>query len=399
VSAAAATRPPRDAIRSLAFVALIAFALAARVGVAAFQLNNLSSGPEATGTYLPRFTQIAEAEGRPYRDFDVEYPPVSLAAIEVVGTAEPNDTGVRLLWLSLALDAITVAALAFGWGRRAAVAYLVLTVPLLGFMYNTIDLLSVALATLSLSWVMKGHDRSGGVTMAAAVFAKVWPLALLPALVIGRRSKALWWAGGALAAGAVAWLWWGGLSGPVQVATQRGTPGWEYESTVGSLLWAFTSKPLHHVRDSTRIGTAPGWAKAVLVIAAVAGVAAVWRRAARRGSGELGLPAMAAVSILLLTAPVISHPYVIWLAPWAAIGVCERGVKWALLPMALMLVSGLLVVMNSTWPAGGVLWPLKAVLLLRNGLLFAVPVSWFLGREPREPREPAIGTEVAATAG
>jgi hypothetical protein len=396
VGAAAATRPPRHAVRSLVVIALVAFALSARVGVAAFQLHRLSSGPQVTGTYLPRFTQIAEAEGRPYRDFDVEYPPVSLAAIELVGTAEPNETGVRLLWLSLVLDAITVAALVFGWGRRAAIAYLVLTVPLLGFMYNTIDLLSVALATLSLSLVMKGRDRGGGVTMAVAVFAKVWPLALLPALMIGRGSRALWWACGSLAAGGVAWLWWGGLSGPVQVATQRGTPGWEYESTVGSLLWAFTSKPLQHVRDSTRIGAAPGWAKAVLAVAAVAGVVAVWRRADRRGSEEIGLPAMAAVSILLLASPVISHPYVIWLAPWAAIGVCERGVRWALFPMALMLVSGLLVVMNSTWPAGGVLWPLKAALLIRNVLLFAVPVSWFLGREPRAP---ALGTEAAAIAG
>lgn len=396
MGAAAATRFSRHAVRSLVVIALIAFALATRAGVAAFQLHRLSSGPEVTGTYLPRFTQIAEAEGRPYRDFDVEYPPVSLAAIELVGTTEPNDTGVRLLWLSLALDAITVAALAFGWRRRAAVAYLVLTVPLLGFMYNTIDLLSVALATLSLSLVVKGHDRSGGVTMAAAVFAKVWPLALLPALVIDRRSRALWWAGGALATSAVAWLWWGGLSGPVQVATQRGTPGWEYESTVGSFLWAFTSKPLQHVRDSTRIGAAPGWAKGVLAIAAVAGVAAVWRQVARRGSRELGLPAMAAVSILLLASPVISHPYVIWLAPWAAIGVCERGVRWALFPMALMLVSGLLVVMNSTWPPDAALWPLKAALLLRNGLLFAVPVSWFFGREPRVT---STDTEVAATAG
>jgi len=396
VGAAAATRPPRHVARSLIVLALVAFAIAARVGVAAFQLNRLSSGPQVTGTYLPRFTQIAEAEGRPYRDFDVEYPPVSLAAIELVGAADANETGVRLLWLSLIFDAITVAALAFGWGRLAAVAYLVLTVPLLGFMYNTIDLLSVALATLSLSFVVNGHDRGGGVTMAAAVFAKVWPLALLPALVIGRGSRALWWAGGPLGAGAIAWLWWGGASGPVQVATQRGTPGWEYESTVGSLLWAFSSKPLQHVRDSTRVGTAPGWAKAVLAVAAVAAVAAVWRRAARRSSTELGLPAMAAVSILLLASPVISHPYVIWLAPWAAIAVCERGVRWALLPMTLMLVSGLLVVMNSTWPPDAALWPLKAVLLLRNAFLFAVPVSWFLEREPRAP---VIGGQVSATAG
>jgi hypothetical protein len=397
VSAAAATRSPRHAVRSLVVVALVAFALAARVGVAAFQLNTLESGPEVTRlTYLPRFTQIAQAPGRPYRDFDVEYPPVALAAIQVVGAPEPNQTGVRLLWLSLALDAITLASLAYGWGRRAAVAYLVLTVPLLGFMYNTIDLLPAALTTLSLGFVVKGHDRSGGVTMAAAVLAKVWPLVLLPALIVGRRSRAIWWACGSLGAGVLAWVWWGGPSALIQVATQRGTPGWEYESTVGSLLWVFSSSPLRSVRDSTRIGTAPGWARAAMLAAAVVGVAAVWRRASRHASGDLGLPAMAAVSILLLAAPIISHPYLIWLAPWAAIGVSERGLRWALFPMALMLVGGLLVVMYSTWPPDAALWPVKAVLLLRNALLLAVPVSWFLGAEPRAP---AIGTEVAVTAG
>jgi hypothetical protein len=397
VSAAAATRPPREAVRSLVVVALVAFALAAHVGVAAFQLNSLESGSAGTSrTYLPRFTQIAGSEGRPYRDFDVEYPPVALAVIELVGAPQPNETGVRLLWLSLFLDGITLASLAYGWGRRAAVAYLVLTVPLLGFMYNTIDLLSVALATVSLSLVVKGHQRSGGVTMAAAVLAKVWPLVLVPALVVGRRLSAFWWASGALGAGVLAWISWGGPSALAQVATQRGTPGWEYESTVGSLLWVFSSKRLRSILESTRIGTAPGWAKAALLFAAVVGVALVWRRAARTRPGELGLPAMAAVSILLLASPVFSQPYVLWLAPWAAIGVCERGVRWALFPMTLLLVSGLLVVMYSTWSPGDALWPLKAILLFRNALLFAVPVSWFLGREPRAT---SIDTDVAATAG
>lgn len=387
----------RAGARLLIFIALVAFALAARVGVAAVQLRNLESGPEVSRlTYLPRFTEIAEAHGRPYRDFDVEYPPVSLAAIELVGTPEPNGTGVRLLWLSLVLDGITLAALACGWGRSAAVAYLVLTVPLLGFMYGTIDLLSAALAAVSLSLAVKGHDRSGGMTMAAAVLAKVWPLVLLPGLIVGRRSRGLWWAGITVGAGIIAWIYWGGVSGLVQVATQRGTPGWEYESTVGSLLWAFSSRPLRNVYDSTRIGTAPGWAKAVLLAAAVAGVVAVWRVASRRASGELGLPAMAAVCILLLTAPILSHPYVIWLAPFAAIAVAERGARWALFPAALMLVSGLLVVMYSTWSPDAALWPVKAVLLLRNGLLLAVPVSWFLEGESLKP---ATGDQVAAAAG
>jgi hypothetical protein len=360
--------------------ALLVLAVVARVQQVSSSIHTFESGrPVPRTTYLPRFTEIAAAEGRAYRDFPVEYPPVSLGAIELVGGANGNQTGVHLVWFMVVCDLATVAALTFGWGRRTAVFYLVLTVPLLGFLYLTIDLLPAALAVGGAALAIRGRERLGGVALAAAVLAKVWPLAVLPLLLVQQRLRALGWSVAALTLGGLAWIWWGGPSGPLQVATQRHTPGWEYESLVGSVLWAL-GRGFVSINDSARVGTAPGWAKALLLGAAVIGIAAVWYRASRREPQEIGVPAMAAVSILLLAAPLLSYPFMLWLAPWAAIAWAERTgyIRW--LTASLMLVSGLLVVSFSSGLADDALWSVKAILLLRNALLAAVPAVYLLER-------------------
>jgi Glycosyltransferase family 87 len=378
-----ASVPPADwrsVARRLVLFALLVFSVVARVEQVSSSIHTFGSGrPVPRTTYLPRFTEIAAAEGRAYRDFPVEYPPVSLGAIELVGGASANETGTHLIWFMVICDLAIVAALTFGWGRRTAVYYLVLTVPFLGFLYMTIDLLSAALAVGGVALAVRGRERVGGVAVAAAVLAKVWPIAVLPLMFVQRRLRALAWSLAALTFGTFAWVWWGGPSGPLQVATQRHTPGWEYESLVGSVLWA-SGRGFVSINDSARLGTAPGWAKALLLGAAVIGIGAVWYRAFRRDRQELGLPAMAAVSILLLAAPLLSYPFMIWLAPWAAIAWAERTgyIRWLL--ASLMLVSGVLVVSYSSALADQALWSVKAILLLRNALLVAVPAIYLLER-------------------
>ena len=371
----------RDVARRLALLTLLVVGITAHAAQFFLSLRQFESGPPvAPTTYVARFTEIGSAEGRPYRDFPVEYPPVSLAAIEVAAGSNGNETGAHLVWIILLCDLATVAALSWGWGSRTAVAYLFLTAPLLGFLYTTIDLIAVALAVGALALVVRGRDRLGGVALAAAVLAKVWPLVLVPVLVLERKRRALVWSGAALTIGTFVWVWWGGASGLVQVATQRQTPGWEYESAVGSVLWALGDNFVI-VNDSTRVGVAPGWVKAVLLAAALGGIAAVWYRASRREPRELGLPAVAAMSILMLSAPLLSPPYMIWLAPWAAIAWMERRgyVRWLL--AALMLVSGLMfLAFSSEFLYYEAVWSVKAILLLRNALLAAVPAVYLLER-------------------
>jgi len=371
----------RSVARRLVPFALLVVAVVPRVEEVSLLLHKFESGQTVSrATYLPRFTEIAAAEGRAYRDFPVEYPPVSLGAIELVAGTNANQTGANLVWLMVLFDLVTALALGIGWGRRAAVFYLLLTVPLLAFLYTTIDLISVALAVSAVALVVRGRERLGGVALAAAVLAKVWPVALVPMMVVQRKRRALAWSVGALALATLVWVWWGGPSGLLQVATQRHTPGWEFESLVGSFLWALGRGGLVSISDSTRVvGVAPWWAKALLLGAAVAGIAAVWHRASRREPRELGLPAVAAVSILLLAAPLLSPPYMIWLAPWAAIACTERTgyIRWLL--AALMLVGGLTFVAFSAFPDVP-LWSAKALLLLRNALLAAVPALYLLER-------------------
>jgi hypothetical protein len=181
----------------LVLVALLVVALAARAEQISSSLHTFATGaPVPRTTYLPRFTEIAAAEGRPYRQFPVEYPPVSLGAIELVAGSDANQTGIHLVWLMVVCDLLTAAALAFGWGRRAAVSYLVLTVPLLGFLYMTIDLLSAALAVGAVALLVRGRERVGGVALAAGVLAKVWPFVLGPLMVLERKRRAfVWWVG------------------------------------------------------------------------------------------------------------------------------------------------------------------------------------------------------------
>jgi hypothetical protein len=371
----------RSVAGPLALVTLLVFGITAHAVGLSTSLHRFESGmPVRPTTYAARFTEIAAAEGRPYRDFPVEYPPVSLGAIELVAGTNGNQTGANLVWFMVLWDLVTVGALAFGWGRRAAVAYLLLTVPLLGFLFTTIDLISVALVVSAVALVVRGRERLGGVAFAAAILAKVWPLAILPVMVVHRRRKALTWSVATLALGTLGWVWWGGPSGPLQVATQRHTPGWEYESVIGSILWALGRGGFVAINDSTRLGVAPGWAKALLLGLALVGIAAVWYRASRREPREIGFPSVAAVSILMLSAPLLSPPYMLWLAPWAAIAWTERTghVRWLL--AALMLVSGLLFVSYMSALPDVALWSVKALLVLRNALLAAVPAVYLLER-------------------
>ncbi|MGH7588361.1 MAG: hypothetical protein ACRELU_07205, partial [Gemmatimonadota bacterium] len=89
----------RAVARRLALLALLVVGITAHAQQFFSSLRQFGSGPPvAPTTYVARFTEIAAAEGRPYRDFPVEYPPVSLAAIEVAAGSNGNETGAHLVW-------------------------------------------------------------------------------------------------------------------------------------------------------------------------------------------------------------------------------------------------------------------------------------------------------------
>ena len=306
------------------------------VVVVALDSRATSPGPRvirgsarAHATVLPgdvrRYHRIATHRGVPYRDFEVEYPPLTLAAIDLLNGHDVRESTVNLMWSQLGLDVAIAAVIAWAWGRRAMVAYLVLGLAFLWypFLYLRLDLLSVLLAVLALALVKRRHSLAGGAGLAVACFAKIWPAALVPRLLakghrVGMAAFAV-----VGAAGLALWVALAGTGGPEQVLTFRGADGWQIESTVGSLVHTFGSAPARMEQGAMRAGIVPEFARLGLPLLGFALVGLVWWLAARSRSQEDrvldGLAPLGAVTALLVTATILSPQYVSWLLPFAAV--------------------------------------------------------------------------------
>ncbi|MDQ1425144.1 MAG: hypothetical protein QOD72_2642 [Acidimicrobiaceae bacterium] len=275
-----------------------------------------------------RYHEIAHAPGLPYRDHEVEYPPLTAAFIEIVAAPSHLSRGGKTLVITQLLADLTVAAaLAWGWSRRAAVVWLALLVPFLwdGWVFARIDLLASALTVTGLAAVRRRAERRGGVLIGLGVLAKLYPALLVPGLLVNRRRQA---AGATIittAVGALVWLAIGGLAGLRQVLTFRGAKGWQVESTVGALVLAFTRGRVYVEAGAARVGVEPGWAKAVLLLALVSVVVWVWkwqRRAEPERAETYG--AIAMIGALMLLSPLFSPQYLVWILPFMAVASSDR---------------------------------------------------------------------------
>jgi hypothetical protein len=324
-----------------------------------------------TGDHV-QYRQLVAADGWPYRDKTVAFPPVSYLAFEVLERHGSATTGGRLLVLSqLAADVVVAGALLAGWGRRAAVAWLVLLLPLLwdGWVLARIDLLSVALALGGLALVRRRAETAGGVALAASALAKVWSVALLPGLVVERTHRATRAAVVTLALAGAAWLLVGGIGGVLDVVFFGRSKGWQVESTVGALVYVVTGGPLRAEGGAWRIGTESSWMGAVLGLATVAAIAAAWLLAARRPDVMAPDRArLAAVGAVLVLAPVLSPQYLVWLLPFAAVLAADV-VVLALAATASVLTAAVAHAYDD-FVAGSVWWQWAVV--TRNAVLVAI---------------------------
>ncbi|HEX2736899.1 MAG TPA: glycosyltransferase 87 family protein [Acidimicrobiia bacterium] len=338
---------------------------------------------------MRRYHQIATAHGQPYRDVRIEYPPLTWAAIKVLDGPTVRSAASRLIWSQAALDLLTVGALAFGWGRRAATAYLWLGLVFVvwPFLYLRLDLLSVALAMWGLALLRRRTPRVGGFVLAAACFAKLWPLVLLPLLAIQRSWKAFGAAVGAGLTGFAAWWWWGGTRGISDVLTFRGAKGWQIESITGSLVRVFGSGRVHVESGAWRVGTMTSVAHDALTAALLAAVAVTWWLVRRVGPADPGLAdgiaPVTAIAALLIFSPILSPQYVVWLLPFAAIASSFGDRLTSGLAIVVCALSTLLIYEIDAVIAGQSF--ALGVLALRNSLLvalFAVGL-WTIGRVRR----------------
>ena len=340
--------------------ALVALRVLALVGA-------LATHPDEEGSIIGgdarRYQQIADAEGVPYRDVRIEYPPGTVVVIEAVDADGLLASQIRLGISQLVADLATAAVLAWGFRRRVGIAYLVLGTPFLAFpfLYLRVDLVSVLLAAAAVAVAHRRRDAWGdagaGALVAVAVLTKLWPFVLVPLLVVERRWRALAWCVGTGALLGLAWLGVAGVDGVRDVVSFRGAEGWQLESVTGIVVHVADPARAHVEAGAWRTGTMPAGARALLSALSLATAGLAWWWAWRpRGSAtalapttlRYGLAPFAAVLGLLVFAPIISPQYVLWLLPFAAVAVVggDRTTGWltlaagALSTLSLALIRG-----------------------------------------------------------
>ena len=353
---------------------------------------------------MGRANRIATSPTTPYLHFPVEFMPIQTLFDRVLAGGDVAGAAGRIAVVAFLADLAAWAGMWWGWGRRQAATYLLLGLPLLGFLYLRFDLVAVALAVWSLAWLVRRRDELAGGALGLAIMAKLWPLVLVP-LFAFRRSRR-----GLLVAAATCLLlgaWWyltGGPKGPFQVLTFRDARGWHVESVVGSLLWAIGRGVPYREADAIRIGHAALGAKAVLFAGLVAVEVWVWRRASRDRRDAMGAASLAAVAALAVFAPVFSLQVAAWLLPFAALafeGDHDERHTAGVATVAIVL-TGILALAwreQALVPEGWVRW----LVLARNLVWIDIVVSWLrirpipVIRAPRErPRRRAAD---AATEG
>jgi len=310
-------------------------------------------------------------------DDPYQYPPQFLLLPRVALALTDHVPTIRALWFALQASAfVTIACLLATWvggvwGRSALwllPAVLASFPALHTFLFGQVHLLAVAAAVAAMLAFERGRAASGGALLAAAILSKVFPLVLVPLLVVQRRFRELaWTAAFGLVATAVAFA----VLGPAPfVAFVDGQIGrladgsafafdeaWpelaelvvvDNQGAFGLARKLGASKPL-----AGAVGRAFGLA--VLAAAALVGLrrasrARAWRAAgwlALLGLGSLSSPGawgdyvpVTAVWLLSLLAPAMARGRLLaaglgaaWLWQWSLLGTMPFG-DWA--PIALM---------------------------------------------------------------
>jgi hypothetical protein len=352
-----------------------------------------------TDQVVLRAERVATSPATPYRNFPVGTMPLETAIDGVIAGAGAGLGMALIAILAFLADLAAAWALRWGWGRRPAIVYLLLGLPLLSFLYLRFDLVSVALAVWGIAWIRHRGDRLGGAALGLATMAKLWPVLLLPILWMrsNRRPALMAFA----LAVAVIGAWWyvtGGPKGPFQVVTFQGARGWDVQGSIGSALWvAGRGIPVPEF-GVLRVGDASLLARGVLAIAFVVCEVAIWRRAAGPGRTDpVGGAALAAVTAPLVFAPQFSVQYVVWLLPWAALAfegddVDQRTAIVAAVAIALTGVIPIAWTDPATVPSA---W-LKVVVAARNLVTIGVLVSWFATRRAVGRSGPAQAAATAA---
>ncbi len=349
------------------------------------------SADELTGWDTSRFAAIAEAPGRHWVDHAVEYPPGSVVIIEAVAGGGPVSALRIVVALSLAVDLglawfLRRAAGTRAHGDRAALAYLVIGTPMVLAGLVRLDLWAAALGTIGVVALARRQSAGVAVGAVAGAMVKIFPVLLVPIAVGARRFRE---AAAAVVVGAlagIAWLAYGGFDAIDQVLSLRGATGWHVETIPGSILALAGNEPRFEA-DAWRIGTIDEtvvFALRVVALAVTGGLSwLLWRLSSRGDSTidlrHLALAATGSIAALLLTAPLFSPQFMLWLTPFAALTIPTDDDRHGWLPLVrsplgLTAAAALMTaVVLGIFSPEGVDHPIAALALLgRDALLVAL---------------------------
>lgn len=343
---------------------------------------------ELQGWDVERFQEIADTAGTPYVDHEVEYPPLTVVVAEVVLADNVVSSHRRLVALSLLIDLAVAAVLARAFGRRSGVAYLLIGLPLVPSGLLRLDLWAALAAVIAAAAIAPAkrhpsqHDwierRRGAIvttTFATMVtvgaMVKLWPALLIPAAMGVRKTRD---AATAAVVGGLAGSVWLAVSGTAaleQITSLRGVTGWHLESIPGSLIALFGSEAPRLEADAFRIGQLDDGIVLVgrlVVLALIAAATALAYRSNRQAPERLALVMLVSVAGLIITAPLLSPQFLLWLTPWAAIMHRDRTLT-ALTFAAVALTAGVL----AAFGPPDLDHPLAAAgLLLRDGFIVTI---------------------------
>jgi hypothetical protein len=399
---------------SRALIPLLAAALAAAVWFGA--MENLSPWQHGQIVDTPTYLHYADAfaDGHlPYRDVQVEYPPLAFAVIlppRLAGSAYDGFTSAfsALMGACLIVAAAAGAAAAAALGRSrtrqlAAGAFVAVGPALAGSVSLTrFDLWPVALVALALWALAARRDGLAGVLLGLAVAAKLWPALALPAaLVVAARRGALKSAslGAALGAGipfafalglSPGGLWHAlSLQGgrPLQVESLGAAALVSLSSNgIGGPYTVVTSSGSQNLNGSL-VGIAGGLSTACSIVAIV-GALVLGVRATRRAPddraaiSELARFTLAAVAAGIVFGHVLSPQFVLWLLPFPLLVAGRRGYLLAALT-ALACVLTLEEFPGRYWQyADGLDGGVAALILVRDLVLVAIAIAAVLPLRP-----------------
>jgi hypothetical protein len=348
------------------------------------------SARELRGWDATRFQEIASIPGRPWVDSPVEYPPGSVSIIEVLAAGtDPVGTNRRLVAASLAIDLGAAAFLRRRVASEAGLAYLGLGTLMVPMGLLRLDLWAAFAATIGLVELERQRAGRFAIAMTAGWLIKVFPALLVPVAFATRSWRSAAVGIGVSLAAAAAWIAYGGFGAVEQVMSLRNVTGWHLESVAGSITALTTGEVPRLEADAYRIGTIDGRVVLALRLALVGLVAGLgWltaRVAAPATPSDSTLQArlepaalmmLGSLAGLLLTAPLLSPQFLLWLSPFGALLV--RGPNDLRRPEIVTLAAAMAltsVTLGIFGPPGLGSSLAAGMLLVRDALLVGVSVA------------------------